>query len=194
MSGSPQHEYTHPATIGDTVGADDPPQVNPRFPNVDLSTFRSASKWYVPQDSTPHGDSGSRPHPIDTTTPQRKTQHYSWGGVSPPLVPLTKNDRLANCTSVGTTLQDSQLRLTTSLSFIHACGYQLFSPEIEDDVIPCYGAIQLLQHKKIKMAWTNTRTLQSGPSVERILEKGLAVLPKLRGTSAREAVSFYECL
>jgi hypothetical protein len=80
-----------------------------------------------------------------------------------------------------------------SLSFIHACGYQSFSPEIEDDVLPCYGAIQLL-HKKITMAWTNTRTQQSGPSVERILEKGLTVLPKLRGTSARETVSFYESL
>jgi hypothetical protein len=99
-------------------------------------------------------------------------------------VPPTKNDRLANCPSVVTTLQDSQLRLTTSLSFTQACGYQLFSPEIEDDVIPCYGAIQLL-HKKIKMAWTNTRTLQSGPLVERILEKGLAVLPKLRQVIGR---------
>ena len=44
------------------------------------------------------------------------------------------------------------------------------------------------------MAWTNTRTQQSGPSVERILEKGLTVLPKLRGTSARETVSFYKSL
>ncbi len=80
---------------------------------------------------------------------------------------------------------------TLTLSFIHACGYQTFSPEVEDDVLPCYGTIQLL-HKKVKTAWHNPRTLQSGPSVERILEKGLMVFPKLRGTSAREAVTFYE--
>ena len=44
------------------------------------------------------------------------------------------------------------------------------------------------------MAWTNPRTLQSSPSVERILEKGLMVFPKLRSTSARDAVAFYESL
>ena len=44
------------------------------------------------------------------------------------------------------------------------------------------------------MAWTNPRTLQSGPSVECILEKGLTVFPKLRGTSARDTVAFYESL
>ncbi len=80
-----------------------------------------------------------------------------------------------------------------SLGFIHACGYQSFCPEVEDDVLPCYGTIQQL-HKKVKMAWTNPHTLQSGPSVERILEKGLTVFPKLRGTSARDAVAFYESL
>ena len=38
------------------------------------------------------------------------------------------------------------------------------------------------------------RTLQSSLSVERILEKGLTVFPKLCGTSACEAVTFYESL
>ncbi len=49
-------------------------------------------------------------------------------------------------------------------------------------------------HKKVRMAWHNPRTLQSGPSVECILEKGMSVFPKLRGTTARETVSFYESL
>ncbi len=80
-----------------------------------------------------------------------------------------------------------------SLIFIHNCGYQSFLPEIEDDVLPCYGSIQLL-HKKIQQAWFNLRTLQSGPSVERILEKGMAVFPKLRSTTARNTVAFYESL
>jgi hypothetical protein len=64
---------------------------------------------------------------------------------------------------------------------------------MEDNVLSCYGTIQLL-HKKVKMAWTDPHTLQSGPSVERILEKGLTVFPKLCGTSARDAVTFYESL
>jgi hypothetical protein len=80
-----------------------------------------------------------------------------------------------------------------TLSFIHACGYQSFLPEIEDDFLPCYGTIQLL-HKKVRMAWHNPRTLQSGPLVERSLEKGMTVFPKLQGTSTRETVAFYESL
>ncbi len=44
------------------------------------------------------------------------------------------------------------------------------------------------------MAWTNPCTLQSGLSVEQILEKGLTVFHNLRGTSARDAVAFYESL
>jgi hypothetical protein len=80
-----------------------------------------------------------------------------------------------------------------TLSFIHDCGYQSFLPEIEDNVLPCYGTIQLL-HKKVQMAWHNPSTLQSGPLVERILEKGMMVFPKLRGTSAHETVAFYKSL
>jgi hypothetical protein len=73
------------------------------------------------------------------------------------------------------------------------CDYQSFSPELEDDVLLCYQTIQLL-HRKVLLAWTNPRTLQSGPSVKRILEKGLSVFPKLRGTTAQEAVAFYKSL
>ena len=80
-----------------------------------------------------------------------------------------------------------------SLSFIHSCGYQTFPTEDIDDVLPCYGHIQLM-HKKVRQAWYNPRTLQSGPSVDRILEKGLAVLPKLRATTAKDTVAFYERL
>jgi hypothetical protein len=80
-----------------------------------------------------------------------------------------------------------------TLKFIHACGYQTFPMEDADDVLSCYSHIQLL-HKKVRQAWFNPPTLQSGPSVDRILEKGLTVLPKLRETSAKETVAFYECL
>ena len=80
-----------------------------------------------------------------------------------------------------------------TLSFIHSCGYQTFPTDDIDDVLPCYGHIQLM-HKKVRQAWYNPRTLQSGPSVDRILEKGLAVLPKLRTTEAKDTVAFYERL
>jgi hypothetical protein len=60
-----------------------------------------------------------------------------------------------------------------------------------DDILPCYGHIQLL-HKKVRQAWYNPRTLQSGPLVDRILERGLTVLPKLRKTNAKETVELYE--
>ncbi len=40
----------------------------------------------------------------------------------------------------------------------------------------------------------NPQTLQSGPSVDRILERGLKVLPKLRETEAKDTVTFYEHL
>ncbi len=81
-----------------------------------------------------------------------------------------------------------------SIQFIHACGYQSFSStECADDILPCYSHIRLL-HRKIRQAWYNPRTLTSGPSVDRILEKGLTVLPKLRDTDAKGTVAFYERL
>ena len=78
-----------------------------------------------------------------------------------------------------------------TIQFIHACGYQSFATDSADDILPCHGHIQLL-HKKVCQAWFNPRTLQSGPLVDRILEKGLTVLPKLRETDAKGTVAFYE--
>ena len=78
-----------------------------------------------------------------------------------------------------------------TIQFIHACGYESFATDSADDILPCYGHIQLI-HRKVRQAWYNPRTLQSGPSVDRILEKGLTVLPKLRDTDAKGTVAFYE--
>jgi hypothetical protein len=81
-----------------------------------------------------------------------------------------------------------------SLSFIHECGYQSFSSTTTaNDVLPCYGSIQL-QHKKVKQSWVNPHTLQSGPFVERILKRGLTVIPKLTELTAKATVTFYERL
>ncbi len=35
-----------------------------------------------------------------------------------------------------------------TISFIHTCGYQTFPTDNADDILPCYGHIQLL-HKKV---------------------------------------------
>ncbi len=43
-----------------------------------------------------------------------------------------------------------------TISFIHKCGYQSFSMDVADDVLPCYGSIQLL-HKKVRQAWYKFR-------------------------------------
>jgi hypothetical protein len=80
-----------------------------------------------------------------------------------------------------------------TIGFIHACSYQTFLTDNTDDILPCYGHIQLL-HKKVRQAWYNPRTLQSGPTVDRILERGLLVLPKLKDTDAKDTVVFYEHL
>jgi hypothetical protein len=80
-----------------------------------------------------------------------------------------------------------------SLSYIHTCRYQSFSTIVADDVLPCYSSIQLL-HKKVCQSWLKPPTLQSGPSVERILKQGLTVIPKLMDVSAMDTVAFYEHL
>ena len=187
-----------PVSFGEPTGVPSLPR-SPLFPNVDPTTLRTASSWHAPPATT---DSAYvRPHPIDTSPAEDDTVLIMGGRITSPRA--TDKERQARKLNISR--HDIAGLATTayhggrqgvpilSLNFIHACGYQSFSPEIEDDVLPCYGAIQLL-HKKITMAWTNSRTQQSGPSVERILEKGLTVLPKLRGTSARETVSFYESL
>jgi hypothetical protein len=80
-----------------------------------------------------------------------------------------------------------------TIGFIHACGYQTFPMDNADNVLPCYGHIQLL-HKKVRQARYNPRTLQSGPSIDRILERGLSVLPKLWDMDAKDTITFYERL
>ena len=53
----------------------------------------------------------------------------------------------------------------------------------------------LYEFNKGDPGWTNPRTLLLGPSVERILERGLLVFFKLRSLEAQEAVStFYDKL
>jgi hypothetical protein len=81
-----------------------------------------------------------------------------------------------------------------TVAFIHNCGYQSFSNMVSpEDTLVCFGGIQQI-HRKVLQSWYNPRTLVSGPSIERILEKGLPTFPKLRSLKTHDAVEFYDKL
>jgi hypothetical protein len=82
---------------------------------------------------------------------------------------------------------------TLDIPFIHMCGYQSISTALAEDVLLCYRNIQQV-HRKVRQGWMNPRTHVSGPSVERILEKGLPVFPKLLTLTAKDTVHFYDKL
>jgi hypothetical protein len=52
----------------------------------------------------------------------------------------------------------------------------------------------ILLHRRVMDAWDNRRTQQSEPSVDRILEKGLPVFPKLDTLEVSATVDFYDKL
>ncbi len=77
-----------------------------------------------------------------------------------------------------------------TVTFIHNCGYHSFSNMVSlEDTLVCFGEIQQI-HRKVLQSWYNPRTLVSGPSIERILEKGLQAFPKLRSLKTHDAVEF----
>ena len=61
------------------------------------------------------------------------------------------------------------------------------------DVLLSYGEI-IQVHRKVEQSWFNTCTQMSGPLVERILERGLTVFPKLCSLNVQETVDFYDKL
>ena len=80
-----------------------------------------------------------------------------------------------------------------TICFLHECGYNSFSPEAPEDVLLCYGDIQLV-HRKVVAGWMNSRSGRSGPPVEYIVEKAVPHFPKLTSLDARAAVDFYDRL
>ncbi len=64
------------------------------------------------------------------------------------------------------------------------------SPE---DVILCFSEIQQL-HKKVVQSWYNMHNQTLGPSVERILDRGLTIFPKLSTLVIDDAIEFYDKL
>ena len=79
-----------------------------------------------------------------------------------------------------------------TLSFIHNGGYQAFSNTVSpEDILLCFSEIQQL-HRKVLQSWFNPRTQVSGPSLERILDRGLKAFPQLRSMNMDDAVEFYD--
>ena len=72
---------------------------------------------------------------------------------------------------------------------IFSCGYR-----------DAHGGVSLycndiiLLHRRVLDAWENRRTQQCGPSVDRILEKGLLVFPRLDSLEVSATVDFYDKL
>jgi hypothetical protein len=154
--------------------------------------------------------SGETPPPVDQhvglTTPTHtgtskdgSNKQNVWGGVKSPR-PSDK-ERMARARGVG--LFDIAGLATTeyhggshgvqelTVKFIHNCGYQSFSNTVfPEDVLICFGEIQQI-HWKVLQSWYNPRTLVSGPSIERILDRGFQAFPKLRTLNVQDAVEFY---
>ena len=180
---------------------------DPRSATSELPDRRSATSWYTRPNNVRIDD------PADRT--RARPQNISTSSVIDCDEPLFVGGRITSPRSTDKERQARKLNISRhdvanlacsdyhggplgvkelTIQFIHECGYQSFaSTECADDILPCYGHIQLL-HRKVRQAWFNPRTLSSGPSVDRILEKGLAVLPKLRDPDAKGTVSFYERL
>ena len=140
-----------------------------RFAYID-PTFRPTFSWFARDtprlDASAICDSGTHTHPNAPSSTDDDTVPLMGGRITSPRATdkerqarklhISRHDiaGLASPLYHGGRLGVPDL----SLSFIHACGYHSFSAEIEDDVLPCYGTIQLL-HKQVKMAWTNPCTL-----------------------------------
>ena len=81
---------------------------------------------------------------------------------------------------------------TLTVQYIHNCGYQSFSNMTSpEDIFVCLGEIQQL-HRKVLQSWFNPRTQMSGPSLERILDRGLKMFLQLQTMEVHNAVEFYD--
>jgi hypothetical protein len=183
------------------------PATTSRVPLAPLRpTCRSDQSWYAPTQHKNATQIPTRPPPVDTSShvePDGSTKAgpFLGGRITTPrsadkdCIACLKNISRHNIAGLACVCYHGGKKgvQELSLSYIHECGYQSFSLATTDDVLPCYGSIQLL-HKKVKQSWYNPRTLQSGPSVERILERGLSVIPKLEDLTAKDTVTFYERL
>ena len=75
-----------------------------------------------------------------------------------------------------------------TIRHIKNCGYTAIN---SDDILLCYRDIIHL-HRRTLDGWTNMRTQQQGPSVERIMEKAMPLFKKLDGITMTDLVQFYD--
>ena len=78
---------------------------------------------------------------------------------------------------------------------LQKCGYMNLTTHSEVTIILCTEDM-IAVHDAVWRAWYQQSQKHGfvGPQTQRILDKHLASLPRLRGTSARELVEFYEAL
>ena len=84
--------------------------------------------------------------------------------------------------------QEGYNPLTADIIF--RCGYRNHTGT---EVIACHHDIALL-HRRVCELWVNPWTQHRGPSVERILEKGIPVFPTLSSLAVDATVEFYDKL
>ena len=77
---------------------------------------------------------------------------------------------------------------TLTPSIIHNCGYTAINT---GDVISSYNEI-ILVHESVMTNWAGRFTV--GPQIDRILEKGLVSLPRLRSLEVESAVEWFDTL
>jgi hypothetical protein len=75
-----------------------------------------------------------------------------------------------------------------TIRHIKNCGYTAIN---SDDILLCYRDIIHL-HQRTLGGWTNMRTQNQGPSVERIMEKAMPLFKKLEGITMADLVQFYD--
>jgi hypothetical protein len=158
-----------------------------RFPLADgfRPSFRSTS--FPSGNRSPHADCPPQDYRVNHSQRAADDAPFLGGPVESPR-PSDK-ERLARQRQVGlfdirglATPRyhggDLGVRVLT-VQFIHECGYRSFSNTMSpEDVLLSYGKI-IQVYRKVEQSWFNTCTQTSGPSVERILERGLTVFPKL---------------
>ena len=157
-----------------------------RWTNVDPTSFSSGDRppplRAHPKVDTSSSDPGDADYPHTPCTIEgRRCQAIKDG--------LSRFDFAALCDPHYHGGRDGLPTLT--IGDIRERGYTSINT---DDVVLCFNDIISL-HSKVLSSWTNLHYLQSGPTIDRIVEKAVpTILPKLEGLLAAELVSWYDNL
>jgi hypothetical protein len=160
--------------------------------HVNLASFDSAagccSTWWDDTDATPFGSGlvgGPMGSPMDMASPRSpKACHHQALKAN---VSCFDSAALCDCNYHG----GAHGLPALTVPDIQSCGYAAINT---DNIVLCFNDI-ISQHAKVIAGWVNTRTQQSGPSVERIMERAVpTIFPKLEGILTAKLVAFYDNL